>query len=61
MRVFYTQDIDIPQQINLPAREVYNDKIYQSGILKKTILFPQQNGTITIKPFEYLMPGKAAS
>ena len=48
---FYTQDIDIPQQINL-QREVYNDKIYQSGILKKTILFPQQNGTITIKPFD---------
>ncbi len=48
---FYTQDIDIPQQINL-QREVYNDKIYQAGVLKKTILFPQQNGTITIEPFD---------
>jgi len=47
---FYTQDIEIPQQINF-KREVYNGKIYQVGILKKTILFPQQNGKITINPF----------
>lgn len=47
---FYTQDIEIPQQINF-TREVYNDKIYQVGVLKKTILFPQQNGKLTIEPF----------
>lgn len=47
---FYTQDIDIPQQINF-TREVYNDKIYQVGVLKKTILFPQQNGKLKIEPF----------
>ena len=47
---FYTQDIEIPQQIQF-NREVYKDKIYQVGILKKTILFPQQNGKITVKPF----------
>ena len=47
---FYTQDIEIPQQINF-TREVYNDKIYQVGVLKKTILFPQQNGKITVEPF----------
>ena len=47
---FYTQDIEIPQQIQF-KREVYNDKIYQVGILKKTILFPQQNGKLTIEPF----------
>lgn len=47
---FFTQDVDIPQQINF-TREVYNDKIYQVGVLKKTILFPQQNGNLTIKPF----------
>jgi hypothetical protein len=47
---FYTQDIEIPQQINF-TREVYNDKIYQVGILKKTILFPQQNGSLKIEPF----------
>ncbi len=47
---FYTQDIEIPQQINF-TREVYNDRIYQAGVLKKTLLFPQQSGTLTIKPF----------
>ena len=47
---FYTQDIEIPQQINF-QREVYNDKIYQVGILKKTILFPQQTGRIIVQPF----------
>ena len=47
---FFTQDIDIPQQINF-SREVYNDKIYQVGVLKKTVLFPQQSGSITIRPF----------
>jgi len=47
---FYTQDVEIPQQVNF-TREVYDNKIYQVGILKKTILFPQQNGKITIEPF----------
>jgi hypothetical protein len=47
---FFTQDIDIPQQINF-SREVFNDKIYQVGILKKTVLFPQQSGSITVRPF----------
>ena len=44
---FYTQEIETPQQINF-TREVYNNKIYQVGVLKKTVLFPQQNGRITI-------------
>ncbi len=47
---FYTQDIEIPKQINF-TREVYNDRIYQVGILKKTVLIPQQNGKILISPF----------
>lgn len=47
---FYTQDIEIPQQISF-NREVYNDKIYQVGVLKKTVIFPQQTGALTIKPF----------
>ncbi len=47
---FYTQDIEIPQQVSF-KREVYDNKIYQVGVLKKTILFPQQNGKLTIKPF----------
>ncbi len=48
---FYTQDVEIPQQINF-TREVYDGKIYQVGILKKTILFPQQNGRLTVEPFK---------
>jgi len=47
---FWTKEIDVPQQISF-AREVYNGKIYQVGILKKTILFPQQVGSIRIEPF----------
>jgi hypothetical protein len=47
---FYTQDVEVPQQINF-TREVYDNKIYQVGVLKKTILFPQQNGRLTIEPF----------
>ncbi|RKD90594.1 BatD family protein [Mangrovibacterium diazotrophicum] len=48
---FWTQDIDIPNQITF-NREVYKGKIYQVGVLKKTILFPQQTGKIKIDPFE---------
>ena len=48
---FWTKDIDVPSQVNF-TREVYNGKIYQVGILKKTILFPQQTGNIRIDPFE---------
>jgi len=48
---FWTKDIDVPTQVNF-TREVYNGKIYQVGILKKTILFPQQTGSIRIDPFE---------
>ena len=47
---FYTQDVEIPSTVNF-TREVYNDKIYQVGVLKKTILFPQQNGKLRIEPF----------
>lgn len=46
---FWSQDIDIPQQISL-HREAYKGEIYNVGTLKKTILFPQQTGNITIKP-----------
>lgn len=48
---FWTQDVDIPNQISF-NREVYKGKIYQVGILKKTLLFPQQTGRIKIDPFE---------
>lgn len=47
---FYTQDVEIPQQVNF-TREVFDNKIYQVGVLKKTILFPQQTGRLTVEPF----------
>lgn len=46
---FWAQDIELPQQINL-QRETLNGEIYNVGTLKKTILFPQQTGNITIAP-----------
>ena len=48
---FWTKEIEVPSQVNF-TREVYNGKIYQVGVLKKTILFPQQIGTIRVDPFE---------
>jgi len=48
---FWTKDIEVPTQVNF-TREVFNGRIYQVGILKKTILFPQQTGNIRINPFE---------
>ncbi|MCE1199634.1 MAG: BatD family protein [Marinilabiliales bacterium] len=44
---FWAQDIQLPQQISL-QRESYNGEIYNVGTLKKTLLFPQQTGTISI-------------
>ena len=44
---FWAQDILLPQQISL-QRETYNGEIYNVGTLKKTLLFPQQTGSIQI-------------
>ena len=44
---FWSQDVELPQQISL-QRETFNGEIYNVGTLKKTLLFPQQTGVITI-------------
>lgn len=44
---FWSQDIPLPQQISL-QRETFNGEIYNVGTLKRTLLFPQQTGNITI-------------
>ena len=44
---FWAQDIQLPQQISL-QRETYNGEIYNVGTLKKSLLFPQQTGIISI-------------
>ncbi len=48
---FWSQDIETPNQISL-QRENVNGTIYNVGVLRKTILFPQRSGKIKIDPFE---------
>jgi len=48
---FWTQDIDIPKQISL-NRENVGGQIYQTGVLKQTILVPQRSGDINIEAFD---------
>lgn len=48
---FWSQDIETPSQISL-QRENVNGTIYNVGVLRKTILFPQRSGKIKIDPFE---------
>lgn len=48
---FFNQEIETPSQISL-NRENVNGEIYQTGIIKKYVLFPQKSGKITIEPFE---------
>jgi len=48
---FWTQDIETPQNVNLQRANV-NGQIYNMGIMKKSILFPQRSGELTIDPFE---------
>jgi hypothetical protein len=47
---FYTREIETPNQISL-QRESVNGVVYNVGIIKQTILFPQRSGNITIDPF----------
>jgi len=48
---FWSQEITTPQQINL-RRENVKGQIYNVGVIKKTLLFPQRSGEIIIDPFE---------
>ncbi len=48
---FWSQDIESPQQIQL-HRENVNGKVYDVGLFKKVLLFPQRSGDIVIDPFE---------
>lgn len=51
---FWSQDIESPQQIQL-HRENVNGQIYDVGLFKKVLLFPQRSGEIVIDPFEITM------
>lgn len=48
---FLSQEIPTPGQISL-ERENVNGTIYNVGVIRKLILFPQHTGNITIDPFE---------
>jgi hypothetical protein len=49
---FWTQDFDIPRTNVTPTEEVVDGKKYQVFLLKKSALFPQQDGTLTLDPAE---------
>ena len=48
---FWTQDFDIPKQPK-PEEEIIDGKKYQVFLLKKSALFPQQTGSLTLDPAE---------
>ncbi len=48
---FWSEDLDVANRISL-EREVVNGEIYNVGVFKKVLLFPQQSGTLKIEPFE---------
>lgn len=48
---FWSQEIDAPQNIQF-VRENYNGQIYNSALLRRYMLLPQQTGALTIDPSE---------
>lgn len=50
---FWSQELETPQNINF-ERENYNNQIYNSAVLRKYMLLPQQTGQITIDPAEMI-------
>lgn len=51
---FWSQEIETPSDFRY-QRENINGKIYNTGILKKFLLFPQKNGSLQIDPFELVV------
>ncbi|MFA6483732.1 MAG: BatD family protein, partial [Bacteroidales bacterium] len=47
---FWNQEIPTSEQVSL-ERTNYNGRIYNMGVIRKTILVPQKTGRITIDPF----------
>lgn len=48
---FLAEEVPTPQRVEL-VRENYDGKVYNVGIIRKLLLFPQHTGDITIEPFE---------
>ncbi|MBO5763889.1 MAG: protein BatD [Bacteroidales bacterium] len=50
---FWSQEIETPQNINF-IRESVDGKIYNSAVLRKYMLLPQQTGDIVVNPAEMI-------
>jgi len=48
---FWSQEIESPQQLQF-QRETIDGKIYNTAVVRRYVLFPQQTGTIKVEPFE---------
>lgn len=48
---FWSQEIEAPNNIEF-TREAYEGQIYNSALLRKFVLIPQQQGSVTISPAE---------
>lgn len=48
---FWNQEIPTSEQVSLERTNV-NGRIYNMGVIRKTVLVPQKTGKITIEPFE---------
>jgi hypothetical protein len=50
-RGFFSQAIEEPQQISM-VRENLGGEIYEAGLFRQVLLYPQHSGDIIIEPFE---------
>lgn len=50
---FWSQEIESPTNIEF-TRETYGGQIYNAAVLRKFLLIPQQQGTVTIEPAELI-------
>ena len=50
---FWSQEIEAPTNIEF-TRETFDGQIYNSALLRKFVLIPQQQGSITISPAELI-------
>jgi len=48
---FWSQEIESPQQLQF-QRETIDGKIYNTAVVRRYVLFPQQTGPIKVEPFE---------
>ncbi|WP_251620810.1 BatD family protein [Odoribacter lunatus] len=48
---FLSEEVPTPQRVEL-SRENYDGKVYNVGVIRKLLLFPQHTGDITIEPFD---------